>query len=274
MTRILILSNMIGSGLKDDTLLKNSFEEDGNIVDLKKINFDEKYDDQYDVIIRRNTWVSTEEDTIQLYQDNLKLIDRLKNKKVKTVNLEGLDGIGKGYLCELFKNNASVIPTISSINDFDKLPVCSKYVVKTIKSFGNGLFQKVVAANDVKEIYNEGDIIQPFMQFKSEIQCYYVGQKLMYIFEYTPSKYPHYPEPTMINFNDEEIKIADEFARYSNLKYGFQRIDFLRLEDDRLLLMEIEDHAAFMNLQRLPKTCFNEVMDEFKKNIYSYLSIK
>lgn len=273
MYKILILSNMTGGGFKDDSLLKVSFEEDGHIAHLKKVNFNEKYDTEYDVIIRRNTWVSTENDTYQLYEDNISLINRLKRKCVKTVNLVGLDGEGKGYLCDLYKNNASVIPTICTINELDMLPVSSKYVIKTIKSFGNGLFQKIVDAEDLSTSYSEGDIIQPYMQFKSEVQCYYVGQKLMYSFEYTPSKFPHYPEPVMINLTSKEKELADKFSKYSNLSYGFQRIDFIRLLDDSLLLMEIEDHAAFMNLQRLPVHCFNDVMREYKNNIYEYISL-
>ena len=274
MYKILILSNMIGSGLKDDSLLKASFEEDGHIVHLKRVDFDEKYDSEYDVIIRRNTWVSNENDTYQLYDDNIKLIKRLKNKGVKTINLVGLDGVGKGYLCDLFKDKAPVIPTVNTINELDMLPITSKYVIKTIKSFGNGLFQKIVEVKDLSKIYKIGDIIQPYMQFKGEVQCYYVGKKLMYSFEYTPSKFPDYPEPKIINLSSSEKEIADRFAKYSNLNYGFQRIDFIRLLDDSLLLMEIEDHAAFMNLQRLPEECFKAVMKEYKNNVYEYISLK
>ena len=274
MYKILILSNMIGSGLKDDLLLQASFEEDGHLVHLKKVDYDEKYDNEYDVIIRRNTWVSTEGDTFKLYKDNIELINRLKNKSIKTVNLVGLDGEGKGYLCDLFKNKEPVIPTVHTISELNMLPITSKYVIKTIKSFGNGLFQKIVEAKDLNKIYRKDDIIQPYMQFKGEVQCYYVGQKLMYSFEYTPSKYPNYPEPKMINLTSSEKEIADKFAKYSNLNYGFQRIDFIRLLDDSLLLMEIEDHAAFMNLQRLPEEVFKEVMIEYKNNIYKYLALK
>lgn len=268
---ILILSNMVGSGLCDDTILKESFEKDGHSVKLDSVCFDEKLDQTFDVIIRRNTWVSSTDDTAKLYENNKKLIERLSKKDIKTVNLIGLDGNGKGYLCDLFKTHEKVLPTIKSMSDLKLLPTCEKYVVKDIKSFGNGLHQKFVFENELSQNYTQGNIIQPFMSFKAEIQCYYVGEKLMYNFEYTPSKYPDYPEPSFIKLNNDEKDLADSFAKYSNLKHGFQRIDFLRLYDDSLLLMEIEDHAPFMNLARLPEPLKSEVLEEFKQNIYEYI---
>lgn len=269
--RILILSNMVGSGLKDDTILKEAFEKDGHIAELSDICYDASKDEEYDVIIRRNTWVSASEDTVALYENNQKLIRRLSSKDIKTVNLIGLDGNGKGYLCDLFKNYDFVLPTIKSYDDFDLLPNSEKYAIKDIKSFGNGLHQKFVGKDEVKDNYLEGDIIQPFMKFKAEVQCYYVANKLMYCFEYTPSKYPNYPEPTLIELTKEEKELADSFAKYSKIDYGFQRIDFLRLEDNSFLLMEIEDHAAFMNLQRLPAELLRVVTDEFTSNIYNLI---
>ncbi len=268
---ILILSNLKGGALIDDTLVKNSFERDGHKVDLREVGYDESLDNEYDVIIRRNTWVSTEEETQRLYEKNNNLINRLKCKNIKTVNMIGLDGMGKGYLCELFDKDEKVIPTINTINKLELIPKAEKYVVKNIKSFGNGLHQKFVKREELQDSYVEGDIIQPFMKFISEVQCYYVTDKLMYAFEYTPSKFPNYPEPKLVELSDAEKAISDKFAQYSNLKHRFQRIDFLRLVDNSLILMEIEDHAAFMNLQRLTDGIIEQVLTQYKRNIYALL---
>lgn len=270
--KILILSNMSGSGYNEDLVLKEAFEQDNHQVTIAAVDYDETKDASYDVIIRRNTWVSKEDDTAYLHEHNQKLIARLQEKNIKTVNLVGLDGLGKGYLCELYKNNEPVIPTIKSKSDLNLLPDCSKYVVKDIKSFGNGLYQKIVEKNELASMYCEGDIIQSFMKFESEIQVYYVGQQLMYVFEYTPSKYPYYPEPTLIELTEEEQALAKHFVEYADFKHGFVRIDFLRLSDGRLVLMEIEDHAPFMNLLRLPDTLRTEVVNEYKANIYQLLN--
>ncbi len=268
---ILILSNLKNIALVDDTFVKSSFETDGHNVDLKEVGYDESLDGDYDVIIRRNTWVSKEAETASLYEKNNNLINRLKRKNIKTVNMVGLDGIGKGYLCVLFDANENVIPTINTLNKLELIPETEKYIVKDIKSFGNGLHQRLISSENLKDNYEEGNIIQPVMSFKSEVQCYYVADRLMYVFEYTPSKYPNYPEPNLIELSQTEKTISDKFAKYSNLKHGFQRIDFLRLMDDSLILMEIEDHAAFMNLQRLSADLREKVLAEYKKNIYALL---
>lgn len=272
--KILILSNCQGSGLKDDVILQESFQADGHDVTLDTVFYDESKDDTYDVIIRRNTWVSKEEDTDGLFQQNQILMERLQRKGKKTVNLVGLDGAGKGYLCDLFQENYPVIPTICSLKNLDKLPDCSEYVVKNIKSFGNGLHQKFVEkdALNQREHYVEGNIIQPKMKFISEIQCYYVGDTAVYTYEYRPSKFPDYPEPSFVQLTEQEKTMADRFATWSGLKYGFQRIDFLRLENGSLLMMEIEDHAAFMNLQRLPEPLLSQVLGKYKENIYELLA--
>lgn len=271
--KILILSNCQGSGLKDDSLLQEAFQADGNEVTLDTVFYEESKDELYDVIIRRNTWVSKVEDTDALYQQNQILIQRLQEKSKKTVNLLGLDGAGKGYLCEMFQQGYQVIPTVASLEKRNALPDVETYVVKNIKSFGNGLHQKFVSKDllSLPEHYQEGDIIQAKMNFVAEVQCYYVGKQLVYTYEYRPSKYPDYPEPSFIQLTDEEKALADSMAQWSGLEYGFQRIDFLRLADNSLLMMEIEDHAAFMNLQRLPEALLSEVLRKYKENIYEYL---
>ncbi|MFI3254808.1 MAG: hypothetical protein R3Y63_10795 [Eubacteriales bacterium] len=271
--RICILSNCQGSGLKDDSILKEAFEEDGHEVSLETVFYDEGKDDTFDIIIRRNTWVSKEEDTDALYEQNQKLVARLTQKEKKTVNLMGHDGAGKGYLCDLFSQGYGVIPTINTLSKVELLPDVSTYVLKNIKSFGNGLHQKFVGKEDLSspDHYKEGDIIQPKLDFTSEIQCYYVGNQSVYTLEYTPSKFPHYPEPKFITLTAEEQAQADVFAQWSGLVYGFQRVDFLRLADGSLLMMEIEDHAAFMNIQRLPEPLLSEVLSLYKENIYTAL---
>ena len=71
--------------------------------------------------------------------------------------------------------------------------------------------------------------------------------------------------------NQKEKELACEFARISNLKVGFQRIDFLRLKNNELILLEIEDNSPHMNLELSTSTFRNEVIDEYKKNIYQYI---
>ena len=270
--KILILSNPNNEEQIEDVYLANSFKEDGHFVDLLWIDYDEKLDSNYDVIIRRNTWVDDEKDTYNYKVKNEILKERLTRKNIKTVNLQGLDGKGKQYLCELFKKGKKVIPTIDNLDELDKLPYSKEYVLKDKNSFGSGLGQRLVKANKLKREFQIGDIIQPKLNFKSEVQCYFIADKLMYVYEYIPSKYPNYPKPKLIMINQKEKELSCEFARLSNLKVGFQRIDFLRLENDELVLLEIEDNSPHMNLELLTDAFRNNVLDEYKKNIYQYLN--
>jgi len=128
-----------------------------------------------------------------------------------------------------------------------------------------------VKVEKLKTEFKVGDLIQPKLKFKSEVQCYFIGNKLMYVYEYTPSKYPDYPTPKLIMLNQKEKELACEFARISNLKVGFQRIDFLKLENDELILLEIEDNSPHMNIEELTSVFRNSVLAEYKKNIYQYI---
>lgn len=269
--KILILSNQSNNEFIEDIYLATSFREDGHIVKMVWVDYNENLDDKFDIIIRRNTWVEDEKETNYYRLKNDKMIKRLKDKKIKTVNLEGLDGQGKSYLCKLFKEGKKVIPTIDKIKDINKINKTEEYVLKNNDSFGSGIGQKFVKREDLKKEFKEDYLIQPKLKFKSEIQCYFVANKLMYVYEYTPSKYPNYPEPKLITLSEQDKKLAEQFANISNLKVGFQRIDFLKLENDELILLEIEDNSPHMNLEKLNRIFRKDVLNEYKKNIYDFL---
>lgn len=269
--RILILSNMEGSGLRDDQILQEAFVAAGHQAEVDGVNYPPSRDEDFDVIIRRNTWTHSEDATAALHESNKTLIARLTEKGKKTVNLLGLDGQGKGYLCQLFHQGRQVIPTINTMKDLPLLPPCQEYVMKDVNSFGNGLHQRMLPLAELQAQYQEGNIIQPKLSFVSELQCYYVGRDFYYAFSYSPSKFPDYPEPQFVELSPEERALADEFVAFSQLKQGFLRIDFLRFADGSLSLMEIEDHSPFMNLIRLPSPLQDQVVRAYVKNVLDYL---
>ena len=97
----MIISNINNEESEEDILLKNRFEQDGNIVDLKWIDYSEELDNCYDIIIRRDGWIEKEEEMNNYKMLNSKLINRLRNNK-KVINLIGLDGLGKTYLKDFY----------------------------------------------------------------------------------------------------------------------------------------------------------------------------
>lgn len=270
--KILILSNPnTDEFYGEDTYIANAFKADGHNVKMMWIDYDEKLDEEFDIIIRRNAWVDTEKETKDYKTKNDKFIERIKSKDIKTVNLVGLDGKGKSYLCSLFKDGKNVIPTVDKLMDIHKLGAVQKYVLKDKNSFGSGLGQKIVDVDELKKEFKEGYIIQPLLKFKSEVQCYLVGEKLMYAYEYIPSKYPDYPEPQEFALTEKERQLVNDFAKIANLKVGFLRIDFLRLLNDELILLEIEDNSPIMDLEKLNIEIREKVINEYKNNIYKYL---
>ena len=258
--KILILSNDENEEYREDEYIAEVFRKDGHIVELLWVDYNEELDTEFDIIIRRNAWVEEAEKTKDYEIKNNKLKERLKNKNIKTVNLEGFDGLGKEYLCQIYESGKQVIPTVDSIDKINKLPKVEEYVLKDTRSFGSSIGQKIVKGEDIEKEFKEGDIIQPKLKFISEVQFYFVADK-----------YPDYPIPKLINPTEEEIKLACEFANLSGLKVGVQRIDFLRLENNKLILLEIEDNSPIMNLELLDDTFREKVLEEYKKNIYDYL---
>ena len=269
--KILILSNVENEEYNEDECIAEAFRKDGHVVDLLDVDYNEDLDEKFDIIIRRNSWVEEEEKTIDYEIRNNKLKERLKAKNIKTVNLEGLDGSGKEYLCQFYESGKQVIPTVDSIDKINKLPKTDEYVLKDARSFGSSIGQKIVKSEDIQKEFEEGYIIQPKLKFISEVEFHFIADKLMYTYEYTPNKYPDYPIPKLVNPTEEEIKLACEFANLSGLKVGVQRIDFLRLENNKLILLEIEDNSPIMNLELLDDTFREKVLEEYKNNIYNFL---
>lgn len=72
--KILILSNPNNKEFIEDLYIATSFREDGHLVDLLRIDYDEKLDNNYDVIIRRNTWgeyVNYLKNVLDEYKENI-----------------------------------------------------------------------------------------------------------------------------------------------------------------------------------------------------------
>lgn len=267
--KILILSNIENEEFIEDIMLKKRFEQDGNIVDIMWIDYDNNLDKDYDIIIRRNTWVGKGHETEYYKQKNNLLIERLKDSK-KTINLVGLDGKGKNYLKTLYYKNMNVIPTTDIVEEAIKWDY-KEYVLKWKDSFGSGIGQKIVRKNELKDNFNDNFLIQPRLKFKAEVQTYFINNQLMYVYEYTPSKYPEYPEPKLIELNDEEKILAKSFSEISDVQIGMKRIDFLRLEDNSLILLEIEDNSPHMNIEILNEEIRKSVLDLYVKGVYEYI---
>lgn len=271
---ILILSNPNDIYAKEDEMLAESFEKDGQNVLMQWVDYDEKLDDEFDIVLRRDTWVQ-EESQVPKYEKYTNILkDRIKDKQIKKVNFYEVDSRGKEYLIEYYKKGLPVIPSTDNLEDAKEFKNYDEFVLKPLNSFGSAIGQKIVKAENLEKEFENGLLLQPKMKFKSEVQCYFVEDELMYTFEFIPSKYPDYPDPLVIDLNDKEKEVVNKFVKETDVKVGFQRIDFLRLDNDDLVLLEVEATAPFMDLIMLEEDLRNKVIDKYKQSIYKYLNEK
>ena len=270
---ILILSNLNSIYAKEDELIAESFRNDGHTVLIKWIDYDEELDDKFDVILMRDTWVENEKDIPKYKKYNHLLKMRLKNKPIKKVNFYEVDSTGKLYLIDYYKKGLSVIPSTNSLKELEKINTYDTFILKAIESCNSAFGQKTIKKSDLEKEFKEGLLIQPKIKFKSEVQCYFVANELMYTFEFIPSKYPDYPPPLVTQLTEDERKLVYRFVAKTNVKVGFQRLDFLRLENNELILLEIEATTPFMALMMLEENLRNKVINKYKQNIYEYMKI-
>lgn len=270
---ILILSNLDSIYAKEDELIAESFRNDGHIVAIKWIDYDEELDDKFDIVLMRDVWVENEQDIpkYQKYNNSLKM--RLKNKPIKKVNFYEVDTAGKLYLIDYYKKGLSVIPSTNNLKELEKFNTYDTFVLKAIESCNSAFGQKIVDKSDLEKEFKNGLLIQPKIKFKSEVQCYFVANELMYTLEFVPSKYPDYPPPIVTQLTEEERKLVYKFVTETNVTVGFQRLDFLRLENNELMLLEIEATTPFMALMMIEEDLRNKVIDKYKQNIYQYMEM-
>ena len=268
---ILILSNPNDIYAKEDEMLAKSFKKDGQNVLMTWVDYDEKLDDKFDIVLRRNTWVQNEKDIPRYAKYTNILKKRLKNKSIKKVNLYEVDSYGKRYLIYYYKKGLPVIPSFDNLEEAKKCGNYDEFVLKPLDSFGSGFGQKIINKENLEKEFEEGMLIQPKMKFKSEVQCYFVTDELMYTFEFVPSKYPDYPDPIIIKLTDKQKEVVYKIVKETDVKVGFQRIDFLRTENDDFVLLEVEATAPFMDMVVLEEGLRNKVIEEYKQSVYKYL---
>lgn len=270
---ILILSNSDSIYAKEDEFIAESFRNDGHNVLIKWIDYNEELDDKFDIILMRDIWVENEEDIPKYQKYNNLLKDRLKNKPIKKVNFYEVDSTGKMYLIDYYKKGLPVIPSTNNLKELEKMNIYDTFILKPIESCNSAFGQKIIDKSDFKKEFKNGLLIQPKIKFKSEVQCYFVANELMYTLEFIPSKYPNYPPPIVTQLTKKEQKLVYRFVAETNVKFGFQRLDFLRLENNELILLEIEATTPFMALMMLEENLRNKVVDKYKQNIYQYMKI-
>ncbi len=266
---ILMISNIDADEKLEDIWLARAFQKDGHKVAIVDKNYDEKLESLFDVFLLRNTWDTDANIETIKEKSNFRL--RIINKNLPRINFDGkYDGKSKEYLVRLYKNGYPVIPTVDNIEDLQILDKCNKILLKLKDSY-DGIGQMVVDKQQLEKNFTDSYVIQPYMEFLSEVQFYYIKDKFEYALEFIPSKVPIYPDAIKYEPNEKEMKLADEFSKLNENYYGIQRIDFIKLKDGTLLLTEIEDIAPYLDLDCVEEKIKNKFILDYKNMVYEYM---
>ena len=266
---ILMISNIDADEKLEDIWLARAFQKDGHKVAIVDKNYNEQLESLFDVFLLRNTWNT--DATIETIKEKFNFRRRVINKSLPRINFDGkYDGNGKEYLVHLYKNGYPVIPTVDNMEDLQMLDKCDKFLLKLKDSY-DGIGQMVVDKQELEQKYTNSYIIQPFLKFKSEVQFYYIKDKFEYALEFVPSKIPIYPDAIKYIPNENEIKLANEFSKLNGNYYGIQRIDFIKLNNKKLLLTEIEDISPYLDLDCVDERSRNKFILDYQNMVYEYM---
>lgn len=266
---VLMISNIDADEKLEDIWLARAFQKDGHSVAIVDKNYDEKLESLFDIFLLRNTWQTSA--TLEMVNRESNFRKRIINKNLPRINFDGeYDGKNKEYLVKLYKDGYPTIPTIDCIEDLSLLGEYNEFMLKLKVSY-DGIGQMVVDKQELEQKFTDSYIIQPYMKFQSEVQFYYIKNKLEYTLEFIPSKVPTYPEAIKYIPDEDEIKLADEFSKLNGNYYGIQRIDFIKLNDGTLLLTEIEDIAPYLDLDCVDEVTKGRFICDYRDMVYEYM---
>lgn len=249
MNKLIILSNLEDFDAKQEDialgeLLKKYFEI--KVLDI----FDDEIFSQECLFLIRNVWGRSggSERMRTIYQD-------FEKRGIKySVSLTGkADQKGKRYLIDLYASGHKVIPTFDNCTKALLLG-STEYLLKPIYG-GSGKGIISVSKETLSDTFDKQRyIIQPKLEFTSEVSIFFVDSAFQYALKTKGSRWDlevYTPTP-------EELSLAEKFVRWNPIA-GIQRVDFLKTNDDKLLLLEIEDSCPYLSLldvKNLPTEAF------------------
>ena len=278
--KILIISDIKNPRFIEDMYIAKSFKKDGHIVKVLGIGYKKEYDAKFDIIIRRNTWEENKLETLYYTIRNEMLVRRIYDYSIPAINVVGLQETDLEYMPKLLRKRIpNIYPTITDIDElFLIMKDWSTEKELIIRERQQYLAKKnpsiTLKVEDIGKYFKDVEhVIQPNIEYKSQVQVHCIGNKIMYAFEYSPTKYNKFTNEKQIIISEKDKKVINKILKVSNLEYGMQRLDFVRLKNDDLLLYEIKDTNVHMNMEKLDFEKREEVINEFKKNIYKFLKL-
>lgn len=248
---------------EEDLFLTSRLREDFNLVICHPEDV-EYFEEDFDLILFRNVGVVI--NFKDKYEEFRKRVISNNLKTYNSFNGKG-DMNGKQYLVDLTNENFPVIPTIDKLDSFEKLSSGDTYVIKPkggADSIGMKFLSKDEVIKEVDSTSNE-TLIQPLIKFQYEVSFYFVDGEFQHAL-YAPDKTRRW-ELKEYNPTEEDLAFAQRFIEWNNLKWGIERIDACRDENDKLLLVELEDLNPYLSLLDLNDETCNKFIKVFKKSL-------
>lgn len=244
---------------EEDLFLTSKLRESFNLVLCHPEDI-EAFENDSDLIVFRNAGpVANFKDKYEAFRkrivcNNLNTYNSFNGKA---------DMNGKEYLIELTNSGYPVIPTIDTLDHFDRLPDISSYVIKPkdgADSIGMEFLSKEEVFDKV-DTTNKDTLIQPLIDFEYEVSFYFIDREFQYAL-YAPDKNKRWQLEEYIP-SKEDLEFAQSFIEWNNLDCGIQRVDACRDENKQLLLVELEDLNPYLSLLELK----DETRDNFIENL-------
>lgn len=189
-----------------------------------------------DVILIRNTGP-------QILHHNKLMVLRKRTDLTIFNDLSGKGDInGKYHLLELFKSGFPVIPTYISKEEVESY---ERYLLKPLDG-ADSCGVKILTNKELLTEPCQNVLIQPLVDIQYEISFYFIGKQFQYSLYAANPKKRWELKPYMAS--KEDINFALKFINWNTCKFGIQRVDACRLQNEKLLLMELEDYNPFLSL--------------------------
>lgn len=248
---------------EEDLFLTSKLREDFKLVICHPEDI-EYFEKDFDLIVFRNAGPVT--NFKDKYEDFRK---RIISSNLKTYNsFNGkADMNGKQYLIDLTNDNFPVIPTIDTLDSFEKLPDVNTYIIKP-KDGADSIGMEFLPKVQVFEKVNSAEmkmLIQPLINFEYEVSFYFIDKQFQYAL-YAPDKTKRWELKQYIP-TEKDLEFAEKFIEWNNLNWGIQRVDACRNEDGELLLVELEDLNPYLSLLELNSETCNNFINTLKKSL-------
>ncbi|MER5949924.1 hypothetical protein ABT127_28110 [Streptomyces sp. NPDC001904] len=174
------------------------------------------------------------------------------------------DMAGKGYLIDLTKAGAAVVPTADHLDAARLLADGNDCILKPVDGADSQGLRRVTAA-DLESADLTGMIVQPLVDFRYEVSFVFVDETFHYAL-YAPDPERRW-ELEPYEPSEQDLRFARYFIDWSGLSHGVQRVDACRTNGGELLLMELEDHNPYLSLLALPATTRDSFLSDLTKSL-------